>query len=67
MKIIRKTVLMLTISVLMISICFSNKVYANNCSVNIVSQEAVQGKNFTISINIQENSRNICTWWIYQL
>ena len=67
MKIIRKTVLMLAISVLMISICFSNKVYANNCSVNIVSQEAVQGKNFTISINIQENSRNICTWWIYQL
>ena len=67
MNVIKKTVLMLTISVLMISICFSNKVYANNCSVNIVSQEAVQGKNFTISINIQGNSRNICAWWIYRL
>lgn len=65
MEVIKKAVLMLTISVLMISICFSNKVYADGCSVNIIPSGAVQDKNFTVSINVQGNSRNICAWRIY--
>lgn len=53
MRTIKKTVLMLTLAVLTINICFLNKVNASSCTASIVSTEAIQGKYFTVSIKLQ--------------
>ena len=60
MKRIVRVVLMLMLAILMINICFLNKVEALSYNASIIQKtEAIKDKEFKISVNIQGEKRYI--------